>query len=261
MYALSEIIEQYANEIAGHRKWLRSFDGRYTIKWERLLKADPEAAICEAATSELLRNQGVTVEPNEHMSLGGPDYVCRCDNYNFYVEATCMEKAGDKSGLTHGSVYTFSSLTKPILDEIRNKTRQCSSLDAPCVLAIGTLDDVAGHICFSKIFAGHILTGTPKISPGTDAEQRPTTDDLHWTTDLEDSGFVRPNRKTTNSIEEARRTVSAVLLCSFGTTPLRAIGLLHPNPNHNFDRTLLPKIDFCRLAEGYQTGQFKVEWI
>lgn len=265
---MDELKSVYSELINEHRAWINPFGKQRLNKWEELLKGNSEAAICEASTRKLMSDCRIKVKPHEDISSGGPDFLCIKKGKRFYVEVTCITKeaATKKTGLsdvTPGTsrVQRFGLLTKRILNEMCNKTAQCSNLDAPCILAIGTLHAAVGHICFSKKFASHILTGTPKISVRIDPEQGRAIGDLHQTTDLQDSGFVRPNRTSTNSIEEARRTISAVLLCSFGTTPPRAIGLLHPNPNHSFDRTSLPKIEFCKLVEGYKTGKFKVKWI
>ena len=83
----------------------------------------------------------------------------------------------------------------------------------------------------------------------------------YQSTELQDSVYIRTDKTSVTPIEEARRTISGVLLCPFGSLPLEVVGMLHPDPNHPFDRTLLPEIKFCRLAEGYQTGRLTVEWI
>lgn len=268
MSSVEQQISEYSDLIIEHRTWLKPFGKRRMKKWEDLLKSNPEGAICEAATRKLLSDHGVVVEPYEDPSSGGPDFLCIKNENRFYVETTCLTKdaIAKATGLNkiprpglHGG--PFKPATERIFYEMCNKTPQLRNLDGPCILALGTLHVVAGHICFSKTLASHILTGTPKISVQIDPEQGRAIGDLHQTTDLKDSGFVRPNKKSTNSIEDARRTISAVLLCSFGTIPPRVIGLLHPNPKHSFDRILLPKIEFYRLAEGYQAGQFEVEWI
>ena len=91
---MGEILEDYCNEIQSHRDWLKLFGNTYVTKWERLLKADPEAAICEAATRKLLFEHQVTVEPHDEPSSGGPDFSCNKNEKGFYVEATCIKKNG-----------------------------------------------------------------------------------------------------------------------------------------------------------------------
>lgn len=262
----TKMLEWYEEEISSHRNWLKLFNNAYATKWERLLKADPEAAICEAATRKLLSEHQVKVEPHDELSNGGPDFLCNKYNKSFYVEVTCIttDTATQATGLVPNSPnqnYTPKSLTRRIFYEMCNKASQLSNLDSPNVLVIGTLHDIAGHIFFDKNYAMEVLTSKPKISVQFDEEQGRAVGDPYQTTDLRYSGFVRPDKNSTGSIEDARKTISTLILCSFGTKPPRAIGVLHPKPKHNFDRTLLPKIEFCRLAEEYQSGQLEVEWI
>ncbi len=262
----NNLICHYSELIDQHRRWLKTFGKQRLDKWQELLTANPEGAICEAATRELLSKHCAGVEPREDVSTGGPDFLCLQNGKRFYVEVTCItiDAATRCTGLVPNSpiqTYTPKDLTKRIFYEMCNKTPQLRNLDAPCLLAIGTLHDTAGHTCFSRLSASHILTDRPKISVGRDPEEGRAVGDLYLTTNLGHSGFIRAGKDSGDLIEEARKTISAVLLCSFGTRPPRAIGVLHPNPNHTFDRTLLPKIEFCRLAEGYETGLLKVEWI
>jgi len=249
---IKDLIKCYLELIDEHRSWLNLFGKHRLDNWEKLLQNNVEAAICEAATRRLLSKHRVKIEPYEDPSSGGPDFSCIKDDERFYAEATCViqEKAMRKTGLTDGSQYTFKPLTKVVMDEIRNKTTQCSNLNTACILVIGTLHPQIGHICFSKDFAEHVLTATPKIGTQWDNEKKRATDKLCKITELHNSSFVKSKKAKANEIEEARRTISALLLCSFGVKLPRAIGVLHPKPNH-----------FFRLAEGYQDGQFQVEWI
>ena len=261
---MDELKSVYSKVIDEHRSWLKPFGQQYLNKWERLLKNQPESAICEASTRKLLSDHDIKVEPNEDTSSGGPDFLCKKKDKSFYVETTCItkEKATQKTGLTDkpAGVEAYNPLTRAILGEICNKTPQCSNLGAPCIIAIGTLHPVVGHICFSKSHAGLLLTGSTKIATQFDSEKGRATGELYQITELEDSAFVRLTKNSHDKIECARNPVSAVFLCSFGTLPPRVLGVLHPNPNHSFDRSLLPAIKFCTLADGYQTGQFSVEW-
>ena len=267
MSTLGRMLEQYVKEIKSHRDWLQSFDDVYTTQWEKLLKRNPEAAICEAATRQLLQKHGLEVEPNEDPSVGGPDYLCRRGDNQFYVEVTCISKnaATKATGLIDDPLrasWDYEDMTKKIFGEICSKTPQCSNLDAPCIIAIGTLHSVAGCCCFDKLAAGELLTGTSFITATINTETRELTRQPYEATNLESAAFVRPTKTLTGSIEYARNPISAVLLCAFGCDPSKAVGALHPNPNHYFDRTLLPSIEFGRLSEGcLQTGQFKVEWV
>jgi hypothetical protein len=261
-----ENLEQvYARLVEEHRAWLKSFGRQRVKRWEDLLRADPEAAICEAATRELLSGGGINIEPHEDVSSGGPDFLCMKNNKRFYVEVTCItkEKVTRETNLDDnpkGATY-YCLLTETFLGELCNKVPQCSSLDASCMVAIGTLHFQAGPRCFGKHAAEDLLTGTPRISMEFDHEQARGIGDIYQSTDLRDSAFIRFDKTLTGQIECARNPISAVLLCSFGCSPTKVVGVLHPNPNYRFDRSLLPDIEFCRLAEGYQTGKFVKEWV
>ncbi|NQT03247.1 MAG: hypothetical protein HQ580_14565 [Planctomycetes bacterium] len=266
MFDTEKLISDYSDLIEEHHTWLTPFGKQRLDKWEELLKANSESAICEAATRRLLSKHGVKIEPYEDISYGGPDFLCLPNSKRFYIEVTCItiDAATRATGLVPNSpsqTYTPKPLTRRIFYEMCNKVPQLRNLDAPSLLAIGTLHDSAGHISFSKEPAKEVLTSTPKISVQFDIEQGRAIGEPYLTTDLQYSGFVRQDKNSITSIEDARKTISALLLCSFGTELVRALGVLHPNPNHAFDRTLLPQIEFCRLAEGYQTGPFTPEWI
>lgn len=265
---MDELKSVYSELINEHCAWIKPFGKQRLNKWEELLKVNPEAAICEASTRKLLAEHSIYVQPQEDISKGGPDFLCVKNNKRFYVEATCITKetATNKAGLSDtlpgtSKVQRFALLTKRIFYEICSKTPQCSNLGAPCVIAIGTLHFQVGCICFNKHATEQLLTGTTFITAPINTQTGQAMREPYEATDLQDSVFIRPVKISPNEIEYARSPISAVLLCPFGSLPTKVIGVLHPNPNHSFDRTLLPKIEFCRLAEGYQIGQFKAEWI
>jgi len=80
-------------------------------------------------------------------------------------------------------------------------------------------------------------------------------------TELESAAFIRPTEEPDNFFEYARCPISAVLLCPFGSEPVKVIGAMHPNPNNPFKRNLLSDIEFSRLVKGYENGHLDVEWI
>jgi hypothetical protein len=266
---LSNLKVSYANVIAEHREWLQQFDKERLKKWEDLLKANSEAAICEALTRKLLSDHNIDVQPYEDLSKGGPDFLCSKNCKRFYVETTCVtiEAATKETGLSDKPLRPvkaqyFGLMTGKFLGEICNKIHQCSNLRYPCIIAIGTLHFQAGCVCFNKRAIENILTGTTQITMKVDPKQGYGVGDIHESTSLRDSAFIRFDKTSIGQIECARDPISAILLCPFGSLPTKVIGVLHPNPNHEFDRSLLPKIEFGRLAKGWQSdGRFKVEWI
>jgi len=263
---MNELESMYSKEVANHRDWLRAFGKQRLEKWQKLLGIDPEAAICEASTRLFLSEQSVSVQPYEDLSGGGPDFLCCRNDMTFYVEVTCVtkEKVTAKSRLNDqpmGATY-YELLTDVFLGELCNKVPQCSNLDAPCIVAIGTLHRQGAAKCFGKHAVEDLLTGTPRITMRFDPERGRGVGEPYESTNLEDSAFIRFDKTSRGQVECARNPISAVFLCAFGYCSAKVVGALHPNPNRNFDRNLLPYIEFGRLAEGYrETGQFKVEWI
>ena len=258
--------ELYTKEIEQYRDWLKSSSELHLKRWEDLLVSNPEAAICEALTKQMFSGQHVDIKLNEDISSGGPDFLCAKNGKSFYVEATCISKdaATRESGLSDKPQHKashYALLTKKIFGEICNKTPQCSNLSKPCLVAVGTLHFQAGCLCFNKHSAEDLLTGTTFITAPIDTRTGQATRKPYEATELESAVFVRPLKTSPKSIEFARSPVAAVLLCPFAARPTKIVGVLHPNPNHMFDRTLLPDIEFGRLAEGYKANRFKVEWI
>lgn len=254
--------------IGGHREWLMGFDKVYLDAWDNLFtKNNSEAALCEAGTRKLLFDHGCEVEPFEDRSSGGVDFKCSKNGNTFYVEATCITKevASDKTGLPHLNIPNkatgYEYLTKTIWQELSNKTKQCSNLDAPCIVVIGTFHFQAGCLCFDDLAAEELLTGKTYITKRIDTESGKAVGDTYESTQLESAAFIRPNEKPPNFVEHARCPISAVLLCSFVTNPMNTAGILHPDPNSPFKRDLLSGIKFCRLVDGYENGPLEVKWI
>lgn len=269
MHLLAELLDQYAAAIGSHRQWLELFDGRYASKWERLLKADAEAAICEAVTRELLQMHGVTIIPNDDPSHGGPDYLCARDAKQFYVEVTCITKgkAARKTGLPDlhqgcGRIARFNLLTPTLLGELCNKVPQVSNLDNPCIVLVGTLHLQASAVCFYKPFVEQLLTGTPKVVCRIDPGQGRAIGEPYQVTYLSDSVFTRFEKGHDGPFEFTRKSISAILLSGFEGGSAHVVGLLHPNPKYPFDRRLLPGIEFAKLADAsLETRALRVEWV
>ncbi|MBE0535051.1 MAG: hypothetical protein IH624_05220 [Phycisphaerae bacterium] len=254
--------------IGGHREWLMGFDKVYLETWQNLFtKNNSEAALCEAATRKLLFDHGCNVKPFEDPSSGGVDFKCSKNGNTFYAEATCITKnvASDKTGLTHLTIPNeatdYAYLTRTICQELSNKTSQCSGLDAPCIVVIGTCHFQAGCLCFDDLAAEELLTGKTHITKRIDRDSGKAVGESYELTQLESAAFIRPNAKSPHFIEHARCPISAVLLCAFGTDPMHTAGILHPDPTNIFNRALLPDITFCRLVDGYARGPLEVEWI
>jgi len=265
---VEELISDYSDLIKEHRLWLKTFGEQRTKKWEDLLKSNPEGAICEAATRKLISDYGIDIQPYEDLSNGGPDFLCSKNGKTFYVETTCIsiEAATKESGLYPTESpdiddSAYEDMTEKFRSEISNKVPQCSKVKAPCIVVIATLHSKASVCCIDKFAAEELLTATTYITGTINTKTGEKVGDTYESTRLENSVFIRPKKNSTNWIEHARNPVSAVLLCGFSSDPPNVLGCLHPKPNYKFYRTLLPQVKFCRLAKGYQTGQFQVEWI
>lgn len=265
---LESLIDLYKDIIESHTSWLKGFGQERSDKWKSLLIADPEAAICEACVRDILSQHVNAIQPNEDLSHGGPDFLCKQNNHYFYVEVTCItiESATQATELPHPlplnpEASYYRHLTKRILGELVNKTRQCSGLDHPCILSVGTLHSQAGPLCMDELAAEEILTGTSFITAHIDTRSGRMVREPYEATDLHDSSFVRSTQTRPKSVEEARKTISAILLCALWYDPSRIIGLLHPKPNNPFRRELLSEIKFVKLKDGYDEGIFEVEWI
>jgi len=264
---LEDLIKYYSGLIDQHRAWLRPFGQQRVEKWEDLLKSNPEGAICESLTRKMLSEHGVKVEPYEDLSSGGPDFKCTKHNKCFYVETTCIsiKAATRESGLYPTSSpdvddSSYWNMTEKFRSEITLKIEQFTKVNAPRIVVIGTLHPKVSDCCIDELAAEQLLTSPTKITHDINSSYEPIGN-TYETTGLEHSAFIRFIKDSSGKIEFARTSISAVLLCGFGSIPPNVVGCLHPNPNYPFDRTLLPQIEFCKLAEGYQTGQLKVEWI
>lgn len=254
----------YAGLLGEHCDWLKAFNGKHLKKWEDLFNASEngkEAAICEAATQKLLSQNGCTVEP--YLFDKGPDFKCTQNSKSFYVEATCItiEKATKATGMESEPQGSGHRCIDPAIEcikgEISNKTKQCSNLDSPCLLIIGTLHQMAGFLWSQNSAIEKLLTASPKIGASlTENRFEPTG----FISDLNDSVFIRFDKN--GNVETARHPISAVLMLKISSnSPWIAKGGLHPHPIREFDRDLLPNIKFCRLVDGYQGGLLQTEWI
>lgn len=263
---MRDLQSEYAEEIGAYRRYLEEEATDHADKWERLLRHSPEPAICEAVTRDFLANRGIDVAIHEDPAQGGPDFVCASLDAEFHVEVTCVtiDKVTSVSNLSdepQGPCH-YRLLTEAFRGELSGKTRQCSQLGGPCLVSLCTLHRQGGVKCFSERAAEDLLTGTPKITMGYDAETGQGVGNLYESTSLQDSAFIRFEKDSAGTVEFARNPISGVLLCAFGYANKEGVGIIHPNPNHVFDRHLLPNIKFARLTDdSLETGELTVEWI
>lgn len=206
---------------------------------------------------------GVVVEPNADLAGDErrPDFVCWKDDSKFYVEVTCIHisTATAKTSIPNGrSPALFSDLNSAIFGESQNKAGQCSNLDAPCLLGVGTFHGPVSMICFRKVHLGMLLTGKQLIGWDVDQRTGQQIGDTYGVTMLQNAAFVRPEFGTLGS---ARRSISGILACGFGVTPPRVLGLLHPNAVRPFNSELLAPIEFGQLVHDSAKQQLQIEWV
>ncbi len=223
---VANLIKLYQDELADHRNWLAMFP-EHAAQWEHRLKDQPEPAIVEACVRSYLAGQVNSVEPAEDLASGGPDFRCRRGGRIFYVESTCLtiDAVTNATKLTPsatGQAANYGTLTDLVKRECVNKAAQLSSRhDAPGLLAIGTLHFQASARCIQKHHIEAILTSTPIIACGFDPVAGEAVGDPYRAVNLRDSAFIKPPTTPTidTEFEHARRSISGVLICGFGSIP------------------------------------------
>ncbi|MBI3851717.1 MAG: hypothetical protein HY298_15795 [Verrucomicrobia bacterium] len=250
--------------IGEHRSWLGQFNPQFGCNWEKLKKHNPEAAMCVAAVRRLLEENGNHAEPNETLDgkRQSPDLRCSQGDKLFFVEVTCvsMEKTAEQTGLTHLTNFSgIGPLNDAIFHASKEKTRQCSNLGYPVLLAVGTFHFQASYLCFDRKHVQLLLTGQTLITQKLDAATGELVGDDYLSTKLRSAAFLKPLKD--GWMNYARNPVSGILACGFGCDPPQIRCALHPQPVHPFDRTLLPRVECCRLKPGYAAGKMSAEWV
>lgn len=249
----------------GHRSWLRNFKSQYLANWEKLFKANRQAAMFEAAVRRWLEKKGVEVEPNE--SLTGrrrqADFKCVFRGHQFFVEATCISIANAQrhTGLpypTQPGARHYRMLNDAIWSACKGKAAQCGSHSHPTLIAVGTFHASASALCFSKEKVNMLLTGETKFAWNVDTRSGRSVGDPYHTTDLRSAVFLRRSQK--DQIDFARSSVSGILLCGFGIVPEHVFGILHPNAIRPFSRGLIPEVSFCEVKIDRRNHYLSTHW-
>lgn len=252
------------NLVREHLSWLDRFAPQFGKNWQKLAS---EPAMCEAAVRRLLEQNGNKVEPNE--TLDGkersPDFRCTQAGKLFFVEVTCIsiEKATKLTGLKYFPNQGFplsgiGRVTDTIFQAAIKKAPQCSHLGQPALMAVGTFHWQASRLCFMHQHLTLLLTGETRIAQDIDTTTGDPVGDDYLSTNLRAAAFFTPKDAV---LGHARKPVSGILACGFGCEPPQIRGALHPNPIHTFDRSLLSKVEFCRLKPGYEVGNLTTEWV
>jgi hypothetical protein len=218
----------------------------------------------EAVIWGILTDCGVTIEPNADLVSGkmAPDFKCSKGEYEFYVEATCIriETAAKKTDLPNPSVPGFrmySNLNRAIFQECQNKAEQCGSVSSPCLLGIVTYHSEASALCFERDDLAEVLTGEQYMSFDFDTKRGCATGTHRSATKLD---LAFPIKPAEGRIQEARASISGVLVAGMGCQPPNIRGLLHPQPKYSFEHRILNRLEFGYLVINHETGQMSVEW-
>lgn len=246
-------------------RWIERFNVQHARNWARLYHADPEAATCEAMFWAVLSDCGLTVEPNADLTgkKKAPDFVCHKDGHKFYVEVTCIriDTATEHTALppvfTEGA-RSYNHLNDAIFAEVTAKTPQCSNLEAPCVLAVGTFHYQASVSCIRKAFVEWLLTGETNISWYFDPQRGEAVGESFQSTNFKAAAFLKPSPLI--GVEPARKPISALVVAGFGCAPPHVYGVIHPHPVREFAPNLFDLIPFCRVKYDIAKASITTEW-
>jgi hypothetical protein len=254
--------------IAPFVKWIETFDNRHARNWAHLYRNDREAALWEAAVWGILSDCDVHVEPNADLdgAKRAPDFACHKDGHEFFTEATVIRigTAEAKTSLPHlpdasPTAQHYANLNNAVFDQCWQKADQCSQVAAPCLLAIGTFHFEASALCVQKHHVENLLTGSTGFAMEIDREEGRAFGNPYQVTDLsKPSLFMKPGP---TGISRARTSISALLIGGLGCSPPQMLGLPNPQPTYEFDRALLPYIEFCRVTCDLGANTLETEWI
>lgn len=249
-----------------HQLWLDNFNEQYRRNWDKLFQNDCEAALFEARVRRLLQKNGATVEPNEDLTGESqrPDFRCSSNGTEFYVESTCITAStmASATGLPvcpgiKKTPYAVSSPTAVFKAKCTKKAKQCSNLDLPAIVAIGTFHTSASRRFFRKERLLELLTGELSIAWAIDLETG-TAGDACYTTQLRSAAFLQPDEAS--EIAFVRRSISGLLLCGVGVEPPQVLGVLHPDAARPFSAGALPNIEFASVFYEPSTSRLLVQW-
>jgi hypothetical protein len=227
------------------------------------LNANPESARAEAVIFAWLHATGMNPMPNEDVSEGGIDFICRLPGgQEFAVEVSSLgiEAVADSSrweqDFTHLSSGTFRLVTPMLRTRVGLKMEQLSSVSMPRVLAV-TCEHMGADVLLGEVAALSLFVSNPKLRTSLTVT-REIVDNI---TDLTQSVFFRPERNNPLEVVSARRAASAVLFVPILQKELRPIGILHPDAEYPVNLDYWYRVPFLRLTEWpIVSGKIKVEW-
>lgn len=236
--AIMELHPDVCDSIDNHRTWLADFDPRYLERWERHHRDEFCAAMIEATTTEILRFNGVTVEPNESLTKKASksvDFQCSKSSHSFFVEATSLEDEAvirrTKVSPSDQGPSWFSSLERNILAKFRSKKEQIAATGTTTLLAIGTADSFGSTVAFDRSFLGRYFANA-------------------LSSDIE--------------VQDYLKTCAATLfICPYGNSIKsrpHARGVIHSVSKPKFLRELLPDVDWGILRPLTDQNKSPIRW-
>jgi len=149
-------------------------------------------------------------------------------------------------------------MTEAVFSECVSKAAQCGDLDGPAVVAIGTFHTTAATIAFNRPLVDCVLTGKTALAGNIDIRTGTMAGPSYQTTAIAKAAFLKPDK--TQAVGYARSSISGLLLCGLGSLPGQCVGLLHPNPERPFDKSMLPDIAFGEVEIRWTFGELRVKW-
>ncbi|MYH80287.1 hypothetical protein F4141_06225, partial [Candidatus Poribacteria bacterium] len=269
--AIGNLIKIMASETKGQNlvdnyvRFLKKEYPRLAISYQQRLEANPTGGRAEAVTFHFLKTCVDEVKINEHPRDGGTDFLCKTADSEFIAEVTSIttdtvtKKSGLKDDLTEGTtVQTFSPITQKLCDTVNSKESQMLKYNYPGILVIAS-DHPLADTLFDPFDAQRLLVGDMKIgfsiaTMRQEMQERSTTN----VTELKYSCFLQVNQDW----DVCNRSISAVLLFHISGASAFILGILHPDPLHNFSPKLLPSIPFIRLKKWPpEDSILGVEWV
>lgn len=259
----NDILRMFVSRIKGedlvtkYAHFLEDEHPSHVAHYRNRLKTNPEGAIAEAVTFHFFRSNLEAVQVHEDPNKGGVDFLCKIGSSEFIAEITSLqsETVTRKSGLEskptkRPSVKAFSPITRKLCDTVCDKASQMSGYNCPGVLVIACKHPLA-DVLFDAVDAERLLVGDIKIGLSSSRESTNVTE-------LKNSCFLQYNQEW----ELSNRSISSILLFHISGVSAFILGILHPDPTHNFLPEFLPSIPFLRLKQWPPNGNnIKTEWV
>jgi hypothetical protein len=227
------------------------------------LNNNPEAARAEAVTFAWLHQIGKNPKINERAGPGGIDFQCQpaiggeflVEVTLFGTEALCLA-SGLSTDMTHLSGGPFEMVTPELRHRVGQKMDQLSKGgQVPRVLVIAS-EHPKIELVFDRTAAVNLF-----VSDWTFCAPLSDPSAVFLSTDLRNSVFFREDGTNSKRLLPCRQSASAVLLVCIHPDRVRAVGIIHPDPEIPLDMKALPEVPLLYLSSWLTTcGKLKPEW-